>query len=478
MSLRYLLDWICRAALGIAISGISVAAKADIGVVVADPTTIGVSVYTHAGHSLVYLSGVCAASPIRARLCEEGEQGSVVTTYPDFRETQAYAWNLVPLSLYLHGSLTPGDRLLYGSRLIKDALEVHAREGFLQEVCGEGHCPQIQHSFWRDLVDANAMRDIFIFAVHTTREQDQAAVDWLNYEPNVNHYNGFTNNCAVFTRSLVNLIFPHSVHRDFPNDLGMMGPKAAARSFTHWAKKRPELGFYSMHFAQQPGDLPRSAVAQSGTETAIHMKKYLIPAALIGDHEVAGSFFVAYFLTGRFGVYKEFMRHPSSLASEPEIASETEENRTEVKWSYVGTDAEQKQSTVLGLPQDWADYRERFAAMQDSAEVKEFAHKRFFPRQFDSGKASVDDSGHPWLTMEIGGATRKVGISNRNLMAAESDPELAFQLMLGRVGYMLHAKNHMRETMEEFRKDWALLEQARNRLLPNHDQQLKVASLP
>ena len=445
--------------------------------VLADPTTVGVSVYTHAGHSLVYLSGVCAASPVKARLCEEGEQGSVVTTYPDFRETQAYAWNLVPLSLYLHGSLTPGDRLLYGSRLIKEALEAHAREGFLQDVCADGHCPQIPHSFWRDLVDANAVRDIFIFAVHTTRAQDQAAVDWLNNGANENHYNGFTNNCAVFTRSLVNLIFPHSVHRDFPNDLGMMAPKAAARSFTHWALKRPELGFYSLHFAQQPGALPRSGVAQSGTETAIHMKKYLIPAALIGDHEVAGSFFVAYFLTGRFGVYKAFSHHPSSSAVGPEEEPELgEEDRDEVQWSYVGTAAEQKQWTVLGLPQDWADYRERFAEMQDSAEVKEFSHKRFFPEQFDSGLASVDAKGHPWLTMEIGGSTRRVGISNRNLMAAESDPELAFLLMLGRVGYVLHAKNHFRETMEEFRKDWSLLEETRSRLLRNREQ-LRIASL-
>ncbi len=460
------------------LSTFDITARADIGVVLADPTTVGVSVFTHAGHSLVYLSGVCAASPIRARLCEAGEQGSVVTTYPDFRETQAYAWNLVPLSLYLQGSLVPGDRLLYGSRLVKEALEAHAREGFLQEVCADGHCPQTPHSFWRDIVDANAARDIFIFAVLTTRAQDQTVVDWLNASPNVNHYNGFTNNCAVFTSSLVNLIFPHSVHRDFPNDLGMMAPKAAARSFTHWARKRPELGFYSMHFAQQPGDLPRSGVSQSGTETAIHMKKYLIPAALIGDHEVAGSFFVAYFLTGRFGVYKEFSHHPSSLAVGPETAPEIEEeDRDEVQWSYVGTAAEQKRWTVLGSPQDWADYRERFAEMQDSAEAKEFSHKRFFPQKFDSGTAIVDAKGRPWLMIEIDGSMRRVGISNRNLMAAESDPELAFQLMLGRVGYVLHTKNHLRETMEEFRKDWSLLEEARSRLLVNQEQ-IRIASLP
>jgi hypothetical protein len=61
-------------------------------------------------------------------------------------------------------------------------------------------------------------------------------------------------------------------------------------------------------------------------------------------------------------------------------------------------------------------------------------------------------------------------------MSAESDPELAFQLMLGRVGYVLRAKNHMRETMEEFQQDWVLLEQTRDRLLFGREQHLKVAS--
>ncbi len=105
-----------RVVLALALVTIGRLAQADVGVVLADPTSIGVSQYTHAGHSLVYLSGVCAESPVRARLCEPGEQGSIVTTYPNFREDQPYAWNLVPISLYLHGSLTPGDRPLFFGR--------------------------------------------------------------------------------------------------------------------------------------------------------------------------------------------------------------------------------------------------------------------------------------------------------------------------------------------------------------------------
>ena len=455
------------------------AAKADIGVVLADPTNVGVSVYTHAGHSLVYLSGVCAVSPIRARLCGAGEQGSIVTTYPDFREAQAYRWNLVPLSLYLRGSMASDDRLLYGSRVVKEALEAHARDGFFQDVCTGTNCPQVAHSFWRDLVAANVVRDIFIFAVRTTRAQDQAVVDWLNGDPNVNHYNGFTNNCAVFTRTLVNLIFPHAVHRDFPNDLGMMAPKAAARSFTHWALKRPELGFYSMHFAQPPGDLPRSGLAQSGTETAIHMKKYLIPAALIGDHEVAGSFFVSYFLTGRFGLYKEFSHHPT--ASIVELEAETKaakEDRDEAVRSSLRLATDEARAGVMGTKDEWEDYRERFTMMRDSVEVREFTdgHRGLFPQGYDRGKAMIDGEGEPWLTIEVDDSERRVGIGSENVMAAASDPELAFQLMLGRVGYVLRAKNHMRETMEEFQKDWVLLEQTRDRLLFGREQHLRVAS--
>jgi hypothetical protein len=478
--LKSILRWARRTIFGFAIvTSCGLAARADIGVVVADPTNIGASAYTHSGHSLVYLSGVCPVTPVQARLCRKGEQGSIVTTYPPFGETENYAWNLVPLSLYLQGSLSTSDRLLYGSKLVKEALELHARDGYFEEVCGEGVCPQAPHSYWRNLVDTTADRDVFIFAVHTTPEQDQIAVNWLNSRFNVNHYNPFNNNCAVFTSSLVNLIFPHSVHRDFPNDLGMMAPKAAARSFTHWALKRPGLGFHTMHFAQQPGDLPRSGLAQSGTETAFHMKKYLIAAALIGDHEVAGSFFVAYFFTGRFGLYKEYSRHTSSSIVEIEAeAKKAKDDGDEAEWNALQTEVEEKRAAVTGSPEDWAEYKERYATLRGSAIAREFSagYKSFFPPEFDGGNATVDAEGRSWLTIEMDGSTRRVGIGSENVMAGGSDPVLAFRLMLGKVGAALRAKNHQRETIEEFRQDWSLLEQTQHRLLFHRDQSAKMAS--
>ena len=66
------------------------AARADVGIALADPTHVGASVWTYSGHASVYLSGVCAKSPTELRLCGPAEQGSILTTFPDFDEQSPY----------------------------------------------------------------------------------------------------------------------------------------------------------------------------------------------------------------------------------------------------------------------------------------------------------------------------------------------------------------------------------------------------
>jgi len=439
-------------------------ARADIGVVIADPTNAGVSAYTHAGHAMVYLSNVCAESPIKARLCEPGEQGSVVSIYPNFHEQKPYEWNILPLSLYLEGSADPGDRLLYGSHALKEALAQHVRLGFLSEVCA-GACPPETRGYWRDLVAATIERDVFIYAVKTTHAQDEAAVKWVNAQPNVNHYNGMTRNCAMYVRSLVNSIFPHAVHRDYLNDLGMMSPKAAARSFAHWAQKRPKLGFYCLHFAQKPGSVRRSGTASSGTEAAFHIKKYLIPAALIGDHEVAGSFFVAYFLTGRFNLFKESISYatPSLTQLQAERRIESRDDDQE-QLHATREEIALQQADITGTPQEWQDYRRHFAAISEAADMDTEKDRAQMLKTLDQGVVSVDGDGNPWLTPQ--GSSQHVGVSSADVLAEGSDPELAFHLLAWRIGYDLQAKPRMRPGIQEFREDWTLFEEAFARWRP------------
>jgi hypothetical protein len=430
-------------------------AHADLGVMVADPTTVGASAFTHAGHSLVYLSGVCADTPVRARLCRVGESGSVVTRYPKFHETSPYGWNIVPAQLYLEGTMQPGSRLLHGSQNVKDALGARARDGFMKPVCS-GACPFVPHSYWRDMVAAPISRDIFIFTVRTSPEEDEGIVRWLNAHENLDDYNGMTNNCAEFVRAMVNDVFPHSVRRDVINDIGMMTPKAAVHSFTRWAEKHPDSGFYILHFSQKPGSIPRSGVASSGTETAIHVKKYLIPAALIGDHEVAGSFFVAYFLTGRFNLYKEYIHHSNpELTRLRQVRKEAVE---EPKLQLVKSEIVTRERETTGGEEEWADYRRRFQEMREEAGTESLEQ---FGRQLDLGTVFVDANEDAWIVPR--GDTRKVGLRSRNVLAEGSDPELALKLMMWRVNFCLKAKPRMRPDIVEFRQDWRLLEQAYSR---------------
>jgi hypothetical protein len=414
------------------------AARADVGIALADPTHVGASEWTQAGHSSVYLSGVCAETPTKLRLCEPGEQGSILTTFPDFDERSPYEWNAVPLSLYLYGSTDADAMPLYASPALKRAQESAAAQQVLQQVCA-GACPDLPHAYWRDLINATMSRDIYVFTMRTTREQDEDFVRRVNNLPNLNRYRLATHNCANFARDMVNLYFPHSVHRDILNDLGMMGPKSAARSFTHYAERRPELGLYVFHFTQQPGIARRCGTARAGTETAFHEPKYLLPAALIGDHEVAGSFFVAYFLTGRFGLqhtYEQFaatQHHPH-----PDAA-------------------------VVGTSKQWRQYRERFDGEVNDAvhdgtlrTIKELRH--VFALLDRETIPAIDPQGHPWLVWHAGTREeRRAGVDWSNVRAPESDTVLAHLVLLARMDAELRSPPKGRPPLPVFARECELL---------------------
>ena len=445
----------------------------------ADPTNTHGQKWVLPGHSLVYLSNVCPASPVQARLCEAGEPGSIVSMYGGLGEGQPFGWNLVPLDLYLEGDAPNDGRLLFGSQAVKQARESQARTQFFAPVCDTGQCALGPGHRWHDMVAATIDRDVFIYSVHTTREQDQQVADWLNHQPNVDHYNPATNNCSDFTKSLINAVFPHSVHRDPLNDIGMTSPKAAARSFTLWAARHPHLGLYTLHFVQQPGEVRRSGPARSATETAIHMKKYLIPAIVIGDWELPTSFFASYIFSGRFGLYKSYEHYAVPGVAALDLESKTaKQSGNPARAEELKSSVQSARDQVLGSKREWQEYQGRFEALAATPEARPLAplnrRKHFFPAGFNHDPVTVDADGGLWLAVESGGVSRQVGLGSRNLLSPESDPRLAFQLMLGRVAFELHARDRLRESLPEFKQDWDLLEKAQARLQPT--QQAKAAT--
>ena len=129
------------------------------------------------------------------------------------------------------------------------------------------------------MVGATLERSIYMFVVKTSVEQDRELIAEFNSLPNVNHFNGMTRNCADFTRRVLDIYYPHSVKPDYINDFFMTSPKAAARTFTHYAQEHPELDLRVLHFSQVPGTIKRSSECRSGTEQLYHSKKLVIPLA-------------------------------------------------------------------------------------------------------------------------------------------------------------------------------------------------------
>jgi hypothetical protein len=115
------------------------------------------------------------------------------------------------------------------------------------------------------MVGAGLSRSMYIFVVHTTVQQDLQLIAKFNALPNESQFNGATHNCADFTKSIVDTYFPHSAHRDPLNDFGVTSPKAAARTFAHYARKHPELQLGVLHIAQLPDTIKRSTEAHADT---------------------------------------------------------------------------------------------------------------------------------------------------------------------------------------------------------------------
>jgi hypothetical protein len=400
---------------------------------------------TGSGHTAVYLSRVCAETPVKLRLCRAGVQGSVISNYTSLGEDQPFEWNIVPLSMYLYGVEDPRDRPLFGSFKIKHVLEERYREKYLSDYCQSQSCTTSYKAEWREMVAATMVRSVYIFVVDTTLEQDLALIAEFNALPNKNHFNGVTRNCADFTRRVINTYFPRATHPDYLNDFGMTTPKAIARSFTHFAERHPEERLRVLHFAQLPGTIKRSSECRAGTEQLYHSKKLLVPMLIFVDYGVP-VVAASYLLTGRFNPEHEFEKHPTVKPT-------------------VGVD-QMERAWIVGTSEEWKAYRTTLDSIAEEAihddDIPGQGYlNRSFKRLDKVGVPSADGHGALWMEIPDRGETIKVGLSASNILASESDSRTAYEVILARTGQVLKSPKHSRETMLEFRQDWALLQSAR-----------------
>jgi hypothetical protein len=444
-------------------------ARGEAGVVLNESLDTSVARITGSGHTAVYLSRVCAETPVKLRLCRPGEQGSVISNYTTLGEDQPFEWNAVPLNIYLYGVEDARNRPVFGSYKIKHVLEERYREKYLSGYCEGSFCKTSNNAEWREMVGASLVRSMYFFVVDTTLEQDLGLISEFNSLSNENHFNGATRNCADFTKRVINTYFPGATHRDFLNDFGMTSPKAIAHSFTRYAHQHPEAHFHVFHFAQVPGTIKRSTECRSGTEQLYHSKKLLVPMLIFANHELPFAA-ASYLLTGRFNPEHVFEEHPTSGSTESDrqfqpakTAVGTVDKEPDEKTEIA---EKEERAHVVGTSEEWKEYRAALRSItEEDIRQKSIPDRRYLDQFFKhldkTGKPIADDKGALWMELSDEGGTYRVGISASNILASGSDSETAYELILARSAYFVKSPKHERETMVEFREDWALLQSAR-----------------
>jgi len=454
--------------------------RADVGLLLSETPAEGLWQWVNLGHSAIYLSRLCPETPIKLRLCDAGESGSVISVYKGLEEDRDFEWNAVPLSMFLYGVEDERDRPLLAWPALYGLLQDRARASYLAGVCQAAPCSVNQHGNWRYLFAATFIRNAYIFQMKTTLQQDVALMVHLNTRPNVNHFNGVTNNCADFAAEVLNFYFPGSARTDHINDFGMTSPKAITKSLTHYARRHPQLNLRVFRFAQVPGTYKKSGDARKGTEVFFRSKEFLLPM-LLRPHELA-VFVGSYALSGRFNPEHELRRQPgadnvfpSYQAKLEQLQAQSNQVRPLLLADFVELPvplpAVRPKDELLGTGAQWKSYRDALHELTNEAIGKQLipdvkALHKLVKELGVRGQTSLDPDGAAWLETTEDGMERRVGVAASNINAPGSDPELAYLIMLARVDEMMHRSAKDRELLPYFQRDWELLLESRRRLWP------------
>ena len=226
------------------------------------------------GHAAIYLSRVCAASPLSLRRCNPGERGVVISRYD---RVSGYDWIAIPLLPYLYAVDQP-DQVPQsvgpeGVAALRDAY----RRSNLEEVAPDAEDGNTPHGDWTQLVGEAFDRTIYVFEVQSTQQQDDAFIQAYNSGVNLRRFNIFFHNCADFVRQAVDLYYPRAIHRSLIVDAGIMTPKQAAKNLVSYSKRHPNLQLSIFVIPQVPGTVPRSSAVRGVLESLVKSKRYAVP---------------------------------------------------------------------------------------------------------------------------------------------------------------------------------------------------------
>jgi hypothetical protein len=253
------------------------------------------------GHAAIYLNHVRAASPTELRPCQPGELGVVISRY---HRIDGDDWIAIPLIPYLYAV----DNVSDAPASVTKADVIRIRDAYWKEHLTalappdkDGNPPK---GDWTQLVGACFDRRIHGFEMDTTADQDAHVIAYFSDSSNKSHFNLFFHNCADFSKGVLDIYFPHSIHRNFIADAGITTPKQVARSLVKYGKHHPEIQMTAFVINQVPGTVKRSHPVDGVAESLVKSKKYIIPLVIL-QPEVAGGVVVSYLADGRLSLPKD-----------------------------------------------------------------------------------------------------------------------------------------------------------------------------
>src|ERR1700722_5054802 len=387
--------------------------------------------FTATGHAAVYLSGVCADSPLVLKRCAPGETGIVLSRYDG---VGGYDWVAVPLVPYLYAVENADEVPLFADAKMVSFLRDRYRRKYLETVVPDLADGATPGGNWYELVGSSYDRTIYGYEIETSATQDEALIRKYNASPNESHFRTVSRNCADFAKDVINFYYPKALHRSVVADVGITTPQQMAKTLVRYTARHPKLEFARTIIPQVPGSAARSSNVHGVVESFFKSKKYIVPSAIVSPI-FAGCVFAVYEGTGsgRFDPAGNAMVFTPS--GDPDVRLGREDQRA---------------------------YEKELSHLIAQSQINGSAPrvKKTWERVESKSRLEFDDQGRPVLQVEVGSQPVMVGVSASNVLNGAAPGQLAQELLEARLMEELHDKAPHGVAESEVTRDWKLLQAA------------------
>jgi hypothetical protein len=400
------------------------------------------------GHVAVYLSNVCAVTPVILRRCDPGESGVVLSRYDGI---SGYDWIAIPLVPYLYAVDRPEAVPLFADEKLVAFLRDQYRRDYLEALAPDRPDGGTPEGNWYEMIGSAYDRTIYGFQIETTPEQDALLISKLNSQPNRERYNFVKRNCADFVREVIDFYYPHALHRSLIGDLGVTTPKQIAKMLVKYSRHHPGLGSSDFLVPQVPGSLRRSTPVHGVLESVMAAKKYMVPLVVLHPY-IGGGLLVEYFGHRRFDPARNALVFSVDAGVDPGDQLGPPMTRDERVRYQSRLDELSQASSVSGINPLKEGKTEGKTKEAKSKEVKTWE------RLQASATPGIDTSGRPVLQLRLGDALAQVGVSRANILSISDSSELAAGLLEARLREELRPATARKTSASDVERDLTLFQ--------------------